>query len=120
LAFDWGEFLGLADFLAGNQAARYTREAASRSAVSRAYYAAFCHARNHARIHLGYRPTGTAADHTTLRRHLGRHGQFRIARRLDDLRTWRNLCDYEDMVRNLSPILRGAVAAARDVVEALD
>ena len=56
---------------------------------------------------------------TALRRHLGRHGQFRIARRLDDLRTWRNLYDYEDTVRNLSLILRSAVAAARDVVEAL-
>jgi hypothetical protein len=41
------------------------------------------------------------------------------ARRLDDLRTWRNLCDYEDTVRNVSLILRSAVAAARDVVEAL-
>jgi hypothetical protein len=119
LAFDWAEFLELADFLAGNRAARHTGEAASRSAVSRAYYAAFCHARNHARASLGYRPTGTAADHTSLRRHLARHGQFRIARRLDDLRTWRNLCDYEDMVRNVPLILRSALAAARDVVSAL-
>lgn len=119
MAFDWGEFLELADFLAGDQAARHTPEAAQRSAISRAYYAAFCHARNHARTSLGYWPTGTAADHTTLRRYLGRHGQFRIARRLDDLRTWRNLCDYEDTVRNLSLILRGALAAARDVVQAL-
>lgn len=119
MAFDWGEFLDLADFLAGNEAARYTSEAASRSAISRAYYAAFCHARNHARTYLGYRPTGAAADHATLRRHFGRHGQFNVARRLDDLRTWRNLCDYEDTVENLPHILRGALAAAREVVEGL-
>ncbi len=62
---------------------------------------------------------GTAADHVSLRRHLGRHGQFWIARRLDDLRTWRNLCDYEDAVQNLSLILRNALPAARDVVETL-
>ena len=119
MAFSWAEFLELAEFLAGNQASPPTSEAASRTAVSRAYYAAFCHARHYARSQLGYRPAGTAADHTTLRRHLGVHGQFRIARRLDNLRTWRNLCDYEDTVHNLPFILRAALAAAHDVIETL-
>ncbi len=116
MPFDWGEFLELADFLAGDEASRRTTEAASRTAVSRAYYAAFCHARRHALTRLRYRPAGTAADHVTLRRHLAQHGFFRVARRLDDLRTWRNLCDYEDSVVNLPLILRAALRAAHEVI----
>jgi uncharacterized protein (UPF0332 family) len=43
MPFDWAEYLRLADELAQRQ----TDEAALRSAVSRAYYAAFCRACSH-------------------------------------------------------------------------
>jgi hypothetical protein len=48
VSFDWVEFLALANDLRGRLGALYSEEAANRTAVSRAYYAAFCHARNYA------------------------------------------------------------------------
>jgi len=55
MAFDWREYFKLSQFLQG-QGVSFTQEAAFRCAVSRAYYAAFCHARNYARDRLGFSP----------------------------------------------------------------
>lgn len=49
MSFNWSEFLGLAQELAGHEAQPYGEEATSRAAISRAYYAALCSARNHLR-----------------------------------------------------------------------
>ena len=49
MSFDWKEYLNLAYFLSGRREKTYSPEGGYRSAVSRAYYAAFCYARNHAR-----------------------------------------------------------------------
>lgn len=51
MTFDWTEFLKLARELqerADDADLPFAPEAAKRTAVSRAYYAAFCHARNYA------------------------------------------------------------------------
>ena len=47
--FDWSEYLNLAQELAGRPTSLSNEEARLRSAISRAYYAAFCKARNHLR-----------------------------------------------------------------------
>ena len=47
--FDWSEYLNIARELAGQATASFSAEAKKRSAISRAYYAAFCSARNHLR-----------------------------------------------------------------------
>lgn len=49
MSFDWLEYLNLAQELAGQATKPSSQEAKLRSAVSRAYYAAFCEARNHLR-----------------------------------------------------------------------
>jgi hypothetical protein len=49
MAFDWKEFLELARILGRDAEGSGHREAFLRSALGRAYYAAFCHARNYAR-----------------------------------------------------------------------
>jgi hypothetical protein len=54
MPFDWREYLNLARQLAGLQGSDYSQEAVERSAVSRAYYAAFCWARNYAEKNLGF------------------------------------------------------------------
>jgi uncharacterized protein (UPF0332 family) len=48
MAFNWHEYLVLAQFLQsnGSNLGQVTQESAYRSAVSRAYYAAFCHSRD--------------------------------------------------------------------------
>jgi hypothetical protein len=42
-----------------------------------------------------------------------------VARRLDQLRMWRNLCDYEDRVANLALLSTAALRTARRVIDAL-
>jgi uncharacterized protein (UPF0332 family) len=49
MMFDWSDYLDLANELAGDIASQTTEEAKLRSSVSRAYYAAFCKARNYLR-----------------------------------------------------------------------
>ena len=119
MAFDWREYLALAEALASHADERYSEEAAHRAAVSRAYYAAFGHARRHASSRLGFRPTGTPRDHVLLRRHFALRRRAAVAHRLDRLRKWRNLCDYDDRVANLALLSAAALQAARRVVDAL-
>ena len=116
MPFIWYEYIRLAVFLRDQPAEDFSAEAARRTAVSRAYYGAFCHARNHAQAELGYKPEGRAADHTTLRTHLTGRGKREIAQKLDQLRQWRNKCDYEDTCAALAQILPAAIAAAQKVV----
>jgi hypothetical protein len=73
-----------------------TAEALRRSAVGRAYYAAFCHARNYAVKYLGYRLKDFGDDHGALRAHLKRSRRGGDAARLDVLRHLRNDADYAD------------------------
>jgi len=117
MAFDWREFLGLARELTGRTGPGYSTEAADRTAVSRAYYAAFCWARNYAESRLGFRQTGGAQDHTSLRKHLKRQGKPQVASRLNRLRIWRNDCDYDDQVPNISSLVKSALKTADKVIQ---
>lgn len=72
--FDWRDFLDTARFL-GAQAGVGTRaEAACRTAVSRAYYAAYGHALHYASNYLGFvprtKPEEKSQDHGRLKAHL--------------------------------------------------
>lgn len=93
MPFTWKAYLELAHFLY-SQAVSPSAEAAYRSAVSRAYYAAFCHVRNYARDQLGFTPRYDADDHGRLRAFLNKGKTRILASRLDRLRQWRNECDY--------------------------
>jgi hypothetical protein len=109
MAFDWSEYLAFARWLQGNTPPGVTPEAGQRSAVSRAYYAAFCHARNYARDYLGFVPREDADDHGRLRAHLKSRRRHKVGQSLERLREWRNQCDYLD---TLSADLAAMLAAA--------
>jgi len=49
MSFDWADYLTLAQELADQAASSQSTEAKLRSAISRAYYAAFCKESNHLR-----------------------------------------------------------------------
>ena len=120
--FDWREYLDLANSLAGQPGGAASipfSEATSRCAVSRAYYAAFCHARNYAQQHLGYVAGNVASDHGTLRRHYLRHGMIEVAEALDRLRAQRNRCDYDNQVPSLPGMLTTALQDAAAVIQRL-
>ena len=99
MSFNWSEYLTLAQELASRSATSPIQEAKLRAAISRAYYSAFCQARNH----LIYkdkkliRPRGDAhklvAD--TFEKSTNKQRQ-RIGFLLHDLRSIRNLADYKD------------------------
>jgi hypothetical protein len=117
LPFDWREYLNLADSLNG-VARPYTPEATSRTIVSRAYYAAFCHARNYAVANQNFVPQGIAEDHRNLRQHFRGQNEPTIASHLDLLRDWRNKCDYDNTlpVPHLTMMVGASLRAAREVL----
>lgn len=114
MSFNWNEFLNLACYLAGRTTTGYSKEAAKRTSVSRAYYATFCRARNHARTQLGFKPMRAARDHKLLRDHFQTLGGSwaEIGEALDDLRKWRNQCDYDDVVPALDRLVPKAISVA--------
>jgi len=117
MAFDWREYLKLAKVLTRQKGVGYPLEAAGRSAVSRAYYSAFCWARNYAEENLKFQRTKTADDHKDLREHLKKQRKVQLASRLDRLRKWRNSCDYDDEVPNLDGYVRDAINIAEKVIQ---
>jgi uncharacterized protein (UPF0332 family) len=128
MGFDWKEYLILAQFLQGNNGIVYSEEAARRAAVSRAYYAAFCFARNYASNKLGFVPTGTGKDHGLL---ISWYSVFEktnpalsgISDNLNELRLWRNTCDYDDkprIIMNLNLLTKSALDEAREIIDYLN
>lgn len=116
MSFDGKEFLNLARFLAGDENAKFGHEAADRSAVSRAYYAAFWHAREYAASNLGYIPAGTVDDHASLRAHLRFHQRGKISAILDRMRRHRNSCDYGQSEGSLQALVTNTLAEAEQVL----
>jgi len=118
MAFAWKEYLELAHFLALGQNG-FSQEAAFRSAVSRAYYAAFCHARNYARDRHGFSLARSPQDHWRVIAHFRSRRRDDIARCLEVLRQWRNRCDYDDVVSGISHVLASILAQAQQVITRL-
>jgi hypothetical protein len=119
MAFDWKEYLALAQHLQGQSTSGFSQEAVLRCAVSRAYYAAFCHARNYARDYHGFKLGHGPNDHPHVREHFQRLGNVKIAGDLEVLRRWRNQCDYDDDISNIRLMYLGAITAAQNIIESL-
>lgn len=124
MSFNWADFLTLADALVHNPSLPGPEEASLRSAISRAYYAAFCSARNFARDREKLTLEHTARDHQLVKDHFqGARDRTRrkISLDLDRLRDNRNRADYDDsLVGKPVPIAQSSVAVARNVLSALN
>src|SRR5207245_11285816 len=94
--FEWKHFLELARFLQQEAGKIDNPEPFLRAALSRAYYGAFCFARNYARDWLGFQPRNEGEDHGLLREHLKRKKRWKVSEKLERLRDWRHDRDYED------------------------
>lgn len=121
--FDWREYLELASDLGstpvGSTVSLRGSEATARCAVSRAYYGAFCHARNYAVAHLNFISSNQGSDHWMLRQHFARRGMNRVARRRRQLHGWRKQCDYDDVVPHLAVRVVDALREAAAVISQL-
>ena len=127
MTFDWSEYLNLAQELAGDAASSPNEEAKLRSSVSRAYYAAFCKARNHLRDIDGNRIL--SVDPPKVNVHTYVRNQFKnrsdksrkkIGNDLNRLRLRRNKADYEDAVPGLSQLTTASLKATHAVISALN
>jgi len=122
MSFDWIEYLGLARELAGQTTAPPTQEAKLRSAISRAYYAAFCKARNHLRDKQGVLIPPTGEAHKIVWRQFKNSpnkSRKRIGENLRRLLNDRRQADYEDIVSNLPVLTHKALTRAAQVISAL-
>ena len=120
MPFAWHEFVELAAYLVGQSTERISEEAFQRTAVSRAYFAAFCHARDYASRQLGFRREGNVNDHKSLREHLRQWGEpwKEVAEILDELRQWRNDADYTPNITSWLPLRAvTAIEFARNVID---
>jgi len=117
MLFDWKEFLELAKALRNSAGSGYSVEAANRTAVSRAYYAAFCWTRNYAESHWGFQRTKSGLDHRLLREHLRKLGKTKAASRLERLHQWRKKCDYEDHVAGLVFLVENAIKTTIKIIQ---
>lgn len=118
MVFDWAQYLVLAEELV----LRKDEEAALRSAVSRAYYAAFCKARNRLRQE-GVHIPKTGKAHTVVwnryreaaeerRRYIGMTG--------DRLRRSRNKADYDDKFPRLATVVEDTTSKAKRLLASLE
>jgi uncharacterized protein (UPF0332 family) len=131
MSFDWSEYLTLAKVLAG-QDARPSKESGLRTAISRAYYAAFCKARNFLRDKDKDPQISTLGAYSAdvhghvihefrdKRRNRGIKDRQTIGEKLQWLRKERNRADYDDTHQNLSNITRTALSYAEDIISKLD
>lgn len=115
--FDWSTFLDLAETLADEP-----DESRRRSAVSRAYYAAFCSARNKLHDENKYTPTGGGMDHVRVW-NCFQNGPDKEHRRIAQagrtLKRWRGKVDYDDEVPKLAKFVDCAPKKARDLLSDL-
>jgi hypothetical protein len=120
--FDWKALIELAaNWEMQVRSGKVGAEALRRSAVSRAYFGAFCHARNYAMGFLQFDPKDNPDDHGRLRAHLRRSRRHADANRLDSLRQWRNDADYKDDLPwdDLAATVSSAIRQAESVLKSL-
>ena len=118
MAFNWAKYLELAIFLQDPQNNLH-QEAAYRSAVSRAYYAAYHYVLDYATKKLNFNPVNTRDDQQALINYLKNHRHCSIGMTLSDLKLWRNQCDYDNCVENLNQITTKAITNSQKVFNTL-
>ena len=120
MTFDWIQFLELAEALESDPDSPGPREAALRSAASRAYYAAFNLAADFA-CGEGFVPQYSGADHSRVRAHFRNHGspcrvRGHISTQLGRLYKQRCEANYRPSVRNPDNLAVYAISTARSVI----
>lgn len=116
MPFDWKEYLSLAEELA-----KRNDEAALRAAVSRAYYAAFCTARNHLRQKGNIIPN-SEQTHKIVWESFKQKGKDHAAvyQNGNRLKNKRRQADYDDEVDKLSNLVETALVDAKNVFHWLE
>lgn len=120
--FNWDDYLFLAQELA-TPTNLPNQEARLRSAISRAYYSAFCKARNFLRDEQRVQIPLTGEAHRLVWMHFkSRSGKTykKIGENLRRLLNDRRCADYDDVIRDLPILANKALWRAQDIVSTLD
>ena len=119
MSFAWGDYLTVAEALVHQRGILAPEDACCRAATSRAYYAAYGAARNHARDVEGLRLAQTGDDHQRVLRHYRRAADplhQEIGELLFRLRQARAQADYADTVPHAVPQAYAALRRVRRVL----
>lgn len=129
MRFDWSDYLSLARELAAISGDSDNSEAKLRSAVSRAYYAVFCLARNYLRdveqdSRLSSNRTPDINEHQYVADEFIYHRSkakklIKIGENLSRLRQFRNKADYADTVFTLASDVKIALRLAQNIMTSL-
>lgn len=124
MSFDWNAHLARAHRLATvtRTATPATTEARRRAAISRAYYAAFCLARNRLRDRDRVPIPLSGAAHVVVADAFKRsadRSRRAIGYELERLRRMRNVAGYDDDYPGLAGAVRVALRRAEDVVTSI-
>lgn len=118
-AFTWKDYLEIARKLQASQFDNLS-EAALRSAVSRAYYAAFHHAQDWLTNQPGQHFfSDDAKAHDEVINYLKKSRYVTVSDQLLALKKARRKCDYEPTVNNLVRITAAAIAQSNQIITTL-
>lgn len=90
-----------------------------RTCIGRAYYSAFCSARDSLASSGAFTPANDERDHRLVVLALRRARLYSSAERLIELRYQRNCCDYESEVRQIELLALRALSDAAAVIASL-
>jgi uncharacterized protein (UPF0332 family) len=124
MKFNWGKYLTLAQDWADLSKGHVNEEALLRSAISRAYYASFCNARNYLRDIEKDRGLGKSLQvHQLVIERFERSdskAKKDIGTVLGRLRKIRNIADYRDTFHDLEATALQSLQYAEEVIEELE
>lgn len=122
MSFDWSDYLALAEILNNTASISPVPEANFRSAISRAYYAAFCKARNFLKSSDGYNPPEDGTIHKDVMEifmYSSDQDRSFIGLLLKDMRWKRNIVDYNDEFWDQRAKAEAVLIDAREVIQIL-
>ena len=120
--FDWNTYLQLAEDLQKQANTSRIREALLRSSTSRAFYAAFCLARNYLNNKCGVdKKKLKSQDYVIdLFKYSEDEAKKQIGMDLDRLQGYRNKADYENKVNKAEKLTKTSVLTAKDIIMTID
>jgi len=116
--FNWNEFYRLAKYL-NTEYSFDCQEAVQRTIVSRAYYAAFCTAKEMLENKYKITVPQDATSHVYVRIEYKKQGRDEINSLLRDLKRHRNRCDYDKNVDDLHVLVNVALQKSEEVITSL-
>ena len=116
--FNWNEFYLLAKYL--NDDYSFTcQEDVQRTIVSRAYYGAFCMAKEVLEHKYKITVPQNSTSHKYVRIEYKKQGRDDISALLRDLREYRNCCDYNKIVTDLHKIVNESLIMSENIIKNL-